>query len=265
MRQFAFCTLIRRGNVRAGHSVDTEGSKGEDPETCGTCWRRRGRDRHGGRTAVPASAANNIKPFGQQETLNDYGTGAPMIGYTVMGLSPSSDAVPHNGRLYAATVTVEGLGGWATPLIPLFNARAESGQNYRVIGGGMPRRRRGQTPARSTSTSWATRPTASSTTTGSRICWFGSHRGGRYRSGAPEVAGESTEIIGGAPTEGGGEVASAPAEAPAPPRSSRRPPSSSPNRRWLSQGSMQFPAGIADCSVTYGRSRNRREPSDGSR
>jgi hypothetical protein len=43
--------------------------------------------------------------------------------------------VPHNGQLYAATVTVEGLGGWATPLVPLFNARAESGQNYRVIGG----------------------------------------------------------------------------------------------------------------------------------
>ena len=33
-------------------------------------------------------------------------------------------------------------------------------------------------------------------------------------SGAPDVAGESTENIGGAPTGGGGEVASAPAEAP---------------------------------------------------
>ena len=59
-------------------------------------------------TAVPASAANNIKPFGQPESLNDYGTGAPMIGYTVHGLYPSSDAVPHNGQLYAATVTFEG-------------------------------------------------------------------------------------------------------------------------------------------------------------
>jgi hypothetical protein len=86
-------------------------------------------------TVAPASAANNIKPFGQQETLNDYATGAPMIGYTVNGLNPSSDAVPHNGQLYAATVTVEGLGGWATPLVPLFNARAESGQNYPVIAG----------------------------------------------------------------------------------------------------------------------------------
>ena len=68
-------------------------------------------------TVVPASAANNIKPFGQQETLNDYVTGAPMIGYTVTGLSPSSDAVPHNGQLYAATVTVEGLGGPLGPAV----------------------------------------------------------------------------------------------------------------------------------------------------
>ena len=77
-----------------------------------------------GATAVPASAANNIKPFGTQETLNDYGTGAPMIGYTVMALSPSSDPVPHNGQLYAATVIVNAPGGWATPIVPMFNARA---------------------------------------------------------------------------------------------------------------------------------------------
>jgi Domain of unknown function (DUF1942) len=74
-------------------------------------------------TAIPASAANNIKPFGQQETLNNTGTGGPMIGYTVTGLNPSSDAVPHNGQLYAATVTVDAPGGWATPIVPMFNAR----------------------------------------------------------------------------------------------------------------------------------------------
>jgi hypothetical protein len=84
-----------------------------------------------GATAGPASAANNIKPYGQQEALND-------IGYTVKGLAPSSDPVPHNGQLYAANVKVEGLGGWANPVIPFFNARAESGANYRVIGGDVP-------------------------------------------------------------------------------------------------------------------------------
>ncbi|HYR17325.1 MAG TPA: hypothetical protein VEQ67_24390, partial [Mycobacterium sp.] len=41
-------------------------------------------------TVIPASAANNIKPFGQQETLNDNATGGPMIGYTVTGLNTSS-------------------------------------------------------------------------------------------------------------------------------------------------------------------------------
>lgn len=84
-----------------------------------------------GVTVGPASAANNIKPFGQQEALNE-------IGYTVKGLKPSSDPVPHNGQLYSATVKVEGLGGWANPITAFFNARAESGANYRVIGGGLP-------------------------------------------------------------------------------------------------------------------------------
>ena len=158
-------------------------------------------------TAVPASAANNIKLYGVQETLNDYGTGAPMIGYTVMGLSPNSDAVPHNGRLYASTVTVEGLGGWATPLIPLFNARAQSGQNYRIIGGGIPGKIYfdvvGDTP----------NSVVYNDGVQDLLVWVSPRP---ISSGAPDVAGESTENIGGAPTEGGGEVASAPAEAPAP-------------------------------------------------
>jgi hypothetical protein len=83
--------------------------------------------------AAPASATDNIKPFGEQERLIDGSTGGPMIGYTVTGLTPSSDPVPHNGDLYEATVTVEGFGGWATPLIPMFNARAQSGVGYPVI------------------------------------------------------------------------------------------------------------------------------------
>ena len=83
---------------------------------------------------VPASAASNIKPFGQAETLLDPITGAPQITYTVDGLNPSSDAVPHNGQLYEATVTAQG----GMPMVWMFNARAESGANYRVIGGGIP-------------------------------------------------------------------------------------------------------------------------------
>ena len=55
-------------------------------------------------TVAPASAINNVKPFGQSESLND-STGAPMITYTVHGLNASSDAVFHNGQLYEANVT----------------------------------------------------------------------------------------------------------------------------------------------------------------
>ncbi len=84
-------------------------------------------------TVVPASAASNIKPFGHGETLIGP-NGGPMITYTVDGLNPSSDAVPHNGQLYEATVTSEG----GVPVMPMFNARAESGANYRVIGGSVP-------------------------------------------------------------------------------------------------------------------------------
>jgi hypothetical protein len=87
-------------------------------------------------SVAPASAASNIKPFGQQETLLDPATGAPTITYTVDGLNPSSDAVPHNGQLYEAMVTVDG--GGAIPMVTMFNARAESGANYRVVGGGVP-------------------------------------------------------------------------------------------------------------------------------
>ena len=88
-----------------------------------------------GVTAVPAAAASNIKPFGQAETLLPPGAGAP-ITYTVAGLNPSSDAVPHDGQLYEAPVTVDG--GAAMPMVWNFNARAQSGANYRVIGGGVP-------------------------------------------------------------------------------------------------------------------------------
>src|SRR5690349_2013268 len=84
-------------------------------------------------TAVPAEAASNIKPFGQTETLLGPNN-APQITYTVDGLHPSSDAVPHAGQLYEAGVTAEG----GVPMMSMFNARAESGANYRVIGGLIP-------------------------------------------------------------------------------------------------------------------------------
>lgn len=82
---------------------------------------------------APASATSNIQLFGEQETLkNMYG---PLSGYTVTGLMPSSDPVayPVGGQLYEATVTVDALVGTVVPAVPNFNARAENGDNYRVL------------------------------------------------------------------------------------------------------------------------------------
>ena len=83
--------------------------------------------------APPASAANLIKEFGQPESLKDV-YGNAMITYTVQGLRPSSDAIPHNGRLYESMVTNDG----GVPLAALFNARAEGGANYRVLANAGP-------------------------------------------------------------------------------------------------------------------------------
>ena len=84
-------------------------------------------------TVAPAWATDNIKTFGEQERINDWATGAPMIGYTVMNFSPSSDPVPHSGQLYEATLTVDAIGGWVNPQIGGFIARAESGDGDPVI------------------------------------------------------------------------------------------------------------------------------------
>jgi Domain of unknown function (DUF1942) len=64
--------------------------------------------------------------------LND---GLAVSEYTVENLQPSNDAVnvPVTGRLYEATVTVDAEQGTVTPAIRFFNARADNGQNYRVL------------------------------------------------------------------------------------------------------------------------------------
>jgi hypothetical protein len=180
-------------------------------------------------TAIPASAANNIKPFGQQETINDYGTGAPMIGYTVSGLNPSSDPVPHNGQLYAANVTVDGLGGWATPIVALFNARAESGANYRVIANAPGGPAAAPPGGSSTGTLYfdvvgdVPNSVVYNDGTQDLLVWVpGAAEGGvpgAAGSGPPDSAGSSTEIIDNAPVgaaESGGDMA-APAEIAPPP------------------------------------------------
>ncbi|GAC1396040.1 MAG: hypothetical protein NVSMB60_03790 [Mycobacterium sp.] len=162
-------------------------------------------------SVAPASAVNNIKPFGTQETINDIATGGPLIGYTVTGLNPSSDAVPHDGQLYAADIRVDAPGGWATPVIPFFNARAESGANYRVIGGGIPQAPPvGSTTGRLYFDVVGDIPNSVVFNDGTQdlLAWVpGPPEGGTTIIGggsdAPDVPGESTRIIGNRPADGG--------------------------------------------------------------
>ena len=84
-------------------------------------------------TATVASATTT-QGFGSQERLNE-ANGAVVTGYTVSGIMPSSDVIPYpvSGRLYESTLTVDAVQGSVTPLIPLFNARAQNGDTYRVL------------------------------------------------------------------------------------------------------------------------------------
>jgi hypothetical protein len=88
----------------------------------------------GAATAAPASATDNIKPIGDQIRVKDY-LGNNLIGYTVTDFGPSSDAVAHNGQLYAATLTVQTFGAEQNPQIQRFGARAQNGDYYPVLFG----------------------------------------------------------------------------------------------------------------------------------
>ncbi len=88
----------------------------------------------GAATVPSASAADNIKTYGEEETLNGPNS-LPYIGYTVYTLRPSNAPVPHNGKLYSAKIKVNGYGGMADPAILRFGARAESGAYYPAIWG----------------------------------------------------------------------------------------------------------------------------------
>jgi len=86
----------------------------------------------GAATVAPASATDNIKIFGEQERIS-YIPGVPVIGYTVSNFGPSTAPVPHNGRLYEATLTVASFGEWVNPKIEGFMVRAESGDGDPVL------------------------------------------------------------------------------------------------------------------------------------
>jgi hypothetical protein len=80
------------------------------------------------------------------------------------------------------------------PVTPNFNARAQSGQNYRVIGGGVPGKIYfdvvGDTP----------NSVVYSDGVQDLLVWVSPKP---ISSGGPDVSGESTSDIGGAPSDGG--------------------------------------------------------------
>jgi hypothetical protein len=72
--------------------------------------------------------------IGNQNKLID---GDVVQGWTISDLRPSSDAIPYpvGGTLWEATATDEAIQGSATPIVSNLNARARSGQTYRVLFG----------------------------------------------------------------------------------------------------------------------------------
>ncbi len=87
---------------------------------------------------VTASAVNNLKGFGVQETLKTYVSLSDFsseIGYTVRDLRPSGDVVPFPvaGRLYEANVSSAAVVGTVVPQPNNFVARTPAGVDYRVL------------------------------------------------------------------------------------------------------------------------------------
>lgn len=87
---------------------------------------------------APASAINNIKNFGVQETLKNFvslGDFNSEIGYTVKNLRPSRDPVPYPvaGRLYESDVTSTAVLGTVFPQGGNFLARSPGGADYRAL------------------------------------------------------------------------------------------------------------------------------------
>ncbi len=81
-----------------------------------------------------ASADPTTTTIGSQARLVD---GNVVQGWTITNLKPSSDAIPYPvaGTLWEATATDEALEGGATPIVSNLNARAKSGETYRVLFG----------------------------------------------------------------------------------------------------------------------------------
>ena len=81
-----------------------------------------------------ASADDATTTIGSQAKLMD---GNVVQGWTITDLKTSTDPIPYPvaGTLWEATATDEAIQGSATPIVSNLNARAKSGQTYRVLFG----------------------------------------------------------------------------------------------------------------------------------
>lgn len=82
-----------------------------------------------------AHSDTDVQSFlGQQAKVVD---GNVVQGWTITALKPSSDAIPYavRGTLWEATATDAAIQGTVIPLISNLNARAQNGENYRVLFG----------------------------------------------------------------------------------------------------------------------------------
>lgn len=84
--------------------------------------------------ASTAAADAELQYLGEQGELVN---GDVVQGWTVTGLKPSTDVIPYpvTGTLWEATATDEAISGNVIPIVSNLNARAESGQTYRVLFG----------------------------------------------------------------------------------------------------------------------------------
>jgi len=86
---------------------------------------------------APAAVADaTTQTLGSQGKLVD-SAGNVVQGWTISNLKPSSDVIPHPvyGTLWEATATDEAVQGGVTPIVSNLNARARSGETYRVLFG----------------------------------------------------------------------------------------------------------------------------------
>ena len=85
---------------------------------------------------APIASADDptITTLGSQAKLVD---GNVIQGWTISNLKTSTDVIPHavDGTLWEATATDQAIDGGATPIVSNLNARARSGQTYRVLFG----------------------------------------------------------------------------------------------------------------------------------